>query len=107
MSQRLKPRGTLIRFHPNLQIGVQVLIASDIRKSPEKGQTVLQARRARARWCREPVQHMGQQRVLRGDECLCSADVTAAFLGMDGRPRRQGKVWHERFSSLMAEAANN
>ena len=67
MSQRLKPRGTLIRFHPTLQIGVQVLIASDIRKSPEKGQTVLQAGRARALWRREPVQHMGLQRVLRGE----------------------------------------
>lgn len=48
-----------------------------------------------------------RQRVLRGDDCLCSADVTAAFLGMDGRPRRQGKVWHDLFSSLMQQAATN
>jgi acyl-CoA thioester hydrolase len=48
-----------------------------------------------------------RQRVLRGDDCLCSADVTAAFLGMDGRPRRQGKIWHDLFTSLMQQAATN
>ncbi len=48
-----------------------------------------------------------RQRVLRGHECLCAADVTAAFLGMDGRPRRQSKDWHELFTSLMQQAATN
>jgi acyl-CoA thioester hydrolase len=45
--------------------------------------------------------------VWRDDVLLCSATVTAAFLGMDGRPRRQGKVWHDRFTSLMQQAATN
>ena len=44
------------------------------------------------------------QEVMRGDERLCSATVTAAFLSMDGRPQRQSKVWHDRFTLLMEAA---
>ena len=44
------------------------------------------------------------QVVMRGDERLCSAAVTAAFLSMDGRPQRQSKAWHDRFTLLMREA---
>ena len=43
--------------------------------------------------------------VWRGVELLCSATVTAAFLDMAGRPRRQSKIWHERFTLLMQQAA--
>ncbi len=43
--------------------------------------------------------------VMRGNELLCSAAVTAAFLDMAGRPRRQSKIWHERFTLLMQQAA--
>lgn len=43
--------------------------------------------------------------VMRGAELLCSAKVTAAFLAMDGRPRRQSKLWHDRFTLLMQQAA--
>jgi acyl-CoA thioester hydrolase len=43
--------------------------------------------------------------VMRGPEMLCSAAVTAAFLDMTGRPRRQSKLWHERFTLLMQQAA--
>ncbi|KAB7649051.1 tol-pal system-associated acyl-CoA thioesterase [Polymorphobacter fuscus] len=42
--------------------------------------------------------------VMRGDELLCSATVTAAFLSMDGRPQRLSRQWHDRFSLLMQEA---
>jgi acyl-CoA thioester hydrolase len=42
--------------------------------------------------------------VMRGDELLCSAAVTAAFLGLDGRPQRQSRSWHDRFTQL-CEAA--
>jgi acyl-CoA thioester hydrolase len=42
--------------------------------------------------------------VMRGAELLCSAAVTAAFLDMDGRPRRQSRQWHERFTLLMEQA---
>ena len=42
--------------------------------------------------------------VMRGDERLCSATVTAAFLSMNGRPQRQPQIWHERFTELMRQA---
>ncbi len=45
--------------------------------------------------------------VMRGDELLCSATVTAAFLDMEGRPKRQSKLWHDRFTLLMQQAAAN
>lgn len=40
------------------------------------------------------------QRVTRGDELLAEADVTAAFLTRDGRPRRQPRAWIEVFERL-------
>ena len=42
--------------------------------------------------------------VMRGDALLCGAAVTAAFLGLDGRPQRQSRSWHDRFTQLCAEA---
>ena len=42
--------------------------------------------------------------VMRGGELLCSATVTAAFLAMDGRPQRQSRTWHDRFTQLYAAA---
>ena len=44
-----------------------------------------------------------QQRVMRGDEVLADARVTAAFLTPEGRPRRQPAEWLERFERLMKE----
>jgi acyl-CoA thioester hydrolase len=41
-----------------------------------------------------------QQRVMRGDELLSDASVTAAFLDRDGRPRRQPKEWVEIFRNI-------
>ncbi|HYD38022.1 MAG TPA: YbgC/FadM family acyl-CoA thioesterase [Allosphingosinicella sp.] len=40
------------------------------------------------------------QRVMRGDELLADARVTAAFLTVDGRPRRQPREWVEAFERL-------
>jgi acyl-CoA thioester hydrolase len=40
------------------------------------------------------------QRVMRGDELLTDALVTAAFLSMDGRPKRQPREWVEIFKRL-------
>lgn len=40
------------------------------------------------------------QRVMRGDEVLAEADVTAAFLSPAGRPRRQPRAWVENFERL-------
>ncbi len=43
------------------------------------------------------------QRVMRGDEILTDATVTAAFLTPEGRPRRQPREWVERFERLQGE----
>ena len=42
------------------------------------------------------------QDIWRGDELLTEGRVTAAFLGPDGRPRRQPKQWREAFERLAA-----
>ena len=44
-----------------------------------------------------------QQRVMRGHELLAQAQVTAAFLAPDGRPRRQPKEWVDKFRRLQGE----
>ena len=43
-----------------------------------------------------------QQRVMRGQEVLTDARVTAAFLDGEGRPRRQPRRWVEKFVELTA-----
>ena len=43
------------------------------------------------------------QRVMRGDELLADARVTAAFLTADGRPRRQPRPWVEAFERLLGD----
>ena len=40
------------------------------------------------------------QRVMRGTELLTDARVTAAFLTLDGRPKRQPREWVERFEQF-------
>lgn len=45
-----------------------------------------------------------QQRVIRGDELLTEARVTAAFLGENGRPQRQPKKWTDKFKTIIASA---
>ncbi|MBA2466671.1 MAG: YbgC/FadM family acyl-CoA thioesterase [Sphingomonas sp.] len=44
------------------------------------------------------------QRVMRSDQLLTDARVTAAFLTPDGRPQRQPKEWVERFRAIGSEA---
>jgi acyl-CoA thioester hydrolase len=44
-----------------------------------------------------------QQRVRRGQELVADADVTAAFLGPEGRPRRQPPGWIEAFRRVQAD----
>lgn len=46
-----------------------------------------------------------EQAVWRGQEQLTRGHVTAAFLGMDGRPKRQPQAWRDEFTRLAAEAA--
>jgi acyl-CoA thioester hydrolase len=40
------------------------------------------------------------QRVIRGDELLTDARVVAAFLSLEGRPKRQPKAWIAAFETL-------
>ena len=44
-----------------------------------------------------------QQRVIRGNELLTDARVTAAFLDANGRPQRQPKDWVEKFKRMMRQ----
>ncbi|MEG3089044.1 tol-pal system-associated acyl-CoA thioesterase [Sphingomonas sp. PB4P5] len=41
------------------------------------------------------------QRVMRGDEIVSDADVTAALVAASGRPRRQPREWIEAFERLL------
>jgi acyl-CoA thioester hydrolase len=43
------------------------------------------------------------QRVMRGDEILTDATVTAAFLTREGRPKRQPRGWVEIFERLKGD----
>jgi acyl-CoA thioester hydrolase len=43
------------------------------------------------------------QRVMRGEEQLTDARVTAAFLDGEGRPRRQPKDWTEKFKAITSK----
>jgi len=44
-----------------------------------------------------------QQRVMRGNDLVAEAMVTAAFLTADQRPQRQPREWVERFRSIAAK----
>jgi acyl-CoA thioester hydrolase len=43
-----------------------------------------------------------QQRVIRGDELLTDARVTAAFLDANSRPQRQPREWVDKFKAIAA-----
>jgi acyl-CoA thioester hydrolase len=43
------------------------------------------------------------QRVMRGEQILTDAEVTAAFLSPEGRPRRQPGEWVDKFKALMED----
>ena len=45
-----------------------------------------------------------QQRVMREDEVMTDARVTAAFLDNQGRPRRQPKDWVDKFREVSTAA---
>ena len=45
------------------------------------------------------------QRVMRGDELIADAEVTAAFLSPDGRPKRQPRAWIDAFERLTGDSA--
>ena len=44
-----------------------------------------------------------QQRVMRGEEILTDATVTAAFITNEGRPKRQPRAWTQIFERLVKE----
>lgn len=43
------------------------------------------------------------QRIMRGGEEIASADVHVAFVGPDGRPRRQPAAWVDTFKFMQGE----
>ncbi len=45
------------------------------------------------------------QRVMRADEILVDATITAAFVSAEGRPKRQPREWLESFERLQREGA--
>ena len=45
------------------------------------------------------------QRVMRGDAILAEAEVTAAFVSPDGRPRRQPRAWIEAFELIKEDGS--
>jgi acyl-CoA thioester hydrolase len=45
------------------------------------------------------------QQVMREQQILTQAQVTAAFISREGRPRRQPKPWIEAFTAIMAKEA--
>jgi acyl-CoA thioester hydrolase len=50
-----------------------------------------------------PARVVIQQRVSRGDVLLSEAEVTAALVGADGRPRRQPSAWLAIYQRLIEE----
>jgi acyl-CoA thioester hydrolase len=44
-----------------------------------------------------------QQRVMRGDQLLTDARVTAAFLDSEGRPKRQPRDWVDKFKHISTQ----
>jgi acyl-CoA thioester hydrolase len=42
------------------------------------------------------------QRVMRGDQLLTQAEVIAAFISPEGRPRRQPREWRAAFEAIKA-----
>lgn len=47
-----------------------------------------------------------EQIIMRGDELITCGTVVAAFLGMDGRPKRQPRAWRELFERLASEGTS-
>lgn len=47
-----------------------------------------------------------QQTVMREGEVLAQADVTAAFVAPDGRPRRQPRAWIHIFEQIKGNGVN-
>jgi acyl-CoA thioester hydrolase len=48
-----------------------------------------------------------QQRVMRGEQQLTDARVTAAFLDGQGRPRRQPSDWVEKFKAITSKGQSS
>jgi acyl-CoA thioester hydrolase len=71
-----------IRYARSAKVGDTLLIRSRLREIRAAAVTI-------------------HQRVMRGDELMAEADVTAVFISPDGRPQRQPREWVETFQSLL------
>ena len=73
-----------VKYHSPAKLGDDLIVATEI--EAVRGASVLI-----------------HQRVMRGDQLLADARVTAAFLSPDGRPRRQPREWTLAFERLLKE----
>jgi acyl-CoA thioester hydrolase len=87
-----------------LESGEGVYAVADVRiryRAPAKLDDELLVR-SRVREVRAASSLIHQQ-VMRGEDILTDATVTAAFLSPEGRPRRQPRDWVETFKRLQGE----
>jgi acyl-CoA thioester hydrolase len=74
-----------IKYHRSAKLDDELLVVSEVRKIGAASCVI-------------------HQRVMRGDAMVTDAMVTAAFVGPDGRPRRQPRDWTEIFERLKGAA---
>lgn len=44
-----------------------------------------------------------RQKAMRGETCLAEASVKVAFIGPDGKPRKQPDAWQKAFATLLSD----
>jgi len=98
-------RGAGIDQRGALDGGVGVYVIADLairyRSSAKLDDDLLVVSRMQKIGAAQCVIH---QRVMRGSDMVTDATVTAAFVGPDGRPRRQPRAWIEIFERLKGNA---
>jgi len=98
-------RGAGIDQRGALDGGIGVYVIADLairyRSSAKLDDDLLVVSRMKKIGAAQCVIH---QRVMRGSDMVTDATVTAAFVGPDGRPRRQPRAWIEIFERLKGNA---
>ena len=106
-----------LRFLERARSDLLRSLGIDQRAAIENGKGVYAVAEMRIKYCRPArlddelvvVSHLEEirgascvisQQIMRGDEILANATVTAAFLGPEGRPRRQPPEWVKKFELI-------
>jgi acyl-CoA thioester hydrolase len=106
-----------LRFMERARSDMLRAVGIDQRAALEAGEGVYAVAEANIRYCASArlddelvvVSHVREvraaschihQQVRRGDDILTDATVIAAFVAPDGRPRRQPRLWVQRFKAL-------